>query len=214
MALLVIDVQREFCDPRHPERRGNAETVRISNRIAMTVPKFRSAGIPVYAIYYDETLLLEPHQVDWFKFRPAPGDILVPKNRNSAFEGSPIKEILEKNGYRTLLTCGFNRSSCVYATARDARKAGFDVLLLSDLTGNDNTPHSLARLDFKYLARKGAAIADSATVLDNPPLASIFSKANARNTDPAGERLPGGFSLRSTMRALGSAIGHSFSPFK
>ena len=50
VALLVIDVQKEFCDP--AGRRGNGETEEISGRIQSIVPAFRKAGVPVYAVYF------------------------------------------------------------------------------------------------------------------------------------------------------------------
>ncbi|HTK84160.1 MAG TPA: isochorismatase family cysteine hydrolase, partial [Patescibacteria group bacterium] len=142
LAVLVIDVQQEFCDPSHRERRGNRRTVKISDRIASMMPAFRAAGIPVYAIYFDSSKRLRVRDVDWYKFRPEAGDICVAKNADSAFDGSDIKKILERNGHKTLLACGFNRSACVGKTVVDASIEGFNVLLLSDLVGNDNNnPH-------------------------------------------------------------------------
>src|SRR5665213_1975266 len=61
LALLVIDVQEDFCNPNIPyggdgwsgdESRGNEETKAVSERIQSVVPEFRKAGIPVYDIYY------------------------------------------------------------------------------------------------------------------------------------------------------------------
>jgi len=134
LALLVIDVQKEFCDP-HGER-GNKQTAEVSRRIGSLVPEFRKAGIPVYMVYfsYDEK---KANEIDFYEVTPDKDDILVAKNRDSAFKGSNIETLLQKAGHRKLLTCGFNLNACVYSTVLDARSNGFQVTLLRDLVGND-----------------------------------------------------------------------------
>lgn len=138
-ALLVIDVQKEFCA--EPDlldralfnmRRGNQETKDVSARIQSLVPEFRKAGIPVYAVYFD--LGGKPH---FYNFKPVRGDVVLSKNNDSAFDRTDLKEILAEHGRKNLLTCGFNLNACVYQTAMDAVKEGFNVSLLRDLCGND-----------------------------------------------------------------------------
>lgn len=135
MALLVIDVQKAYCSPWRG--RGNLETHRVSKRIRKLVPEFRKAGIPVYVIYYSEEPKA-PNKIGFYKFQPSDTDVLIAKDKNSAFQGSDIKNILQRDGRRQLLTCGFNLNACVCSTVIDAVAEGFDVRLLRDLTGNDN----------------------------------------------------------------------------
>jgi len=132
-ALLVIDVQKQFCDPNG--LRGNKKTDTVSKRIQSIVPEFRDAGIPVYVIYYSKKKK-EPSKIDFYKFKPMPNDVLIAKNNNSAFKGSNIKKVLKKDRRKSLLICGFNLNACVKKTVIDARKKGFDVCVLEDLTGN------------------------------------------------------------------------------
>jgi|GEM_PF-2580426 len=178
LAVLVVDVQRQYCDPTHRQLRGNDETATVSQRIATTVPLFRALGVPVYAIYFDKMMTLDPADAGWYRFRPEAGDIAVPKQQDSAFRGSNIKHLLLENRHRTLLTCGFNRSSCVKSTIFDARKGGFDVVLMADLIGNDNrNPKGVfhARKDLGRFVKAGVNVVDSKMVLQNIQSQNCFS---------------------------------------
>lgn len=135
LALLVIDVQQEFCDPKGG--RGNKETREVSQRIRRLIPAFRKAGVPVYAIYFSETAE-KVQDIDFYEFRPKEGDFVLCKNDNSAFKGCDIDKLLAMHHRKTLLTCGFNLNACLFETAVDARAKGYDVRLLRDLSGNDN----------------------------------------------------------------------------
>jgi nicotinamidase-related amidase len=139
-ALLVVDVQKQFCDPACS--RGTAHTAEVSHRIQSLVPEFRKAGIPVYAIYYSAEGEKPIEDVDFYEFQPEAQDIPVAKNANSAFQGSNIKQILSENGHRLLLTCGFNFNACVKDTVNDARMYAFKVCVLEDLVGNDKRNQS------------------------------------------------------------------------
>jgi len=79
LALLVIDVQQEFCDPQGA--RGNKETREVSQRIRRLVPAFRKAGVPVYVIYFADDPK-KTQDVDFYEFRPRQGDFVLRKMTN------------------------------------------------------------------------------------------------------------------------------------
>ncbi len=135
IALLVIDVQKEYADP--AQGRGNRETRQVTRRINSLIPAFRAAGLPAYVVYFSD-YEKKPEEIDFYIFRPNPEDKLIAKDEDSAFRGSDIKKILKGDKRKTLLTCGFNLNACVFKTVMDARDNGFNVVLLRDLTGNDN----------------------------------------------------------------------------
>lgn len=175
VALLVIDVQKEFCKRKWFSGRGTAETEEVSKRIQSIVPEFRKAGIPVYVIYFSETEKENAADVDFYQFMPHPDDVLVAKNDDSAFQGSNIKEILQRDKRKTLLTCGFNLNACVKSTVLDARAEGFNVCVLRDLTGNDNENDcSPPESHLAEMCNSGVKIEKSDTVL-----AQLRSKNNA-----------------------------------
>ncbi|MCE9507433.1 MAG: cysteine hydrolase [Alphaproteobacteria bacterium] len=164
VALLVIDVQKMFCDPEG--RYGNAETEQVSKRIQSLVPEFRKAGIPVYAVY----VAFEPKdisEVDFYEFSPHQDDVPVRKVETSAFKGSDIKEILQRDKRKLLLTCGFNLNACVRETVEDARDAGFDVCVLRDLTGNNKgCDGNNAEIHVKCMKAKGISFTKSGEALE------------------------------------------------
>lgn len=163
VAVLVIDVQREFCDS-HGDR-GNAETEEVSARIQSIIPAFRKAGIPVYAVYFSDEGALPADDVDFHKFRPAPEDTLVAKDNDSAFAGSDIGDLLRRDHKTKLLTCGFNLSACLKDTAEDALEEGFKVCVMKDLTGNDNYCPVNKNETFNDLTYDGAVVTTSQAVL-------------------------------------------------
>ncbi|MDE1152742.1 MAG: cysteine hydrolase [Micavibrio sp.] len=163
IALLVIDVQKEFCDP--TGRRGNQQTAEVSRRIGSLVPEFRKAGIPVYMVYFSHGEK-KIKDIDFYEVKPEKSDVLVAKNRDSAFRGSNIETLLQKAGHRKLLTCGFNLNACVYSTVLDARSNGFQVTLLRDLVGNDkNNDDRYTDGCIQEMKEKGIQFTQSSEVL-------------------------------------------------
>ena len=201
LAILVIDVQQEYCDPANNARRGTPQTDEIAGHIAEIVPKFRAAGVRVYAVYF-KSWGISSGKVDWHKFKPAANDILVPKNEDSAFQGSGIKKILQKHGHKNLFACGFNRSYCVRQTIMDARREGFNVTLLSDLTGNDNCACYPEEEDFADFTEKGIKVVSSSEALAELGKQELLS--NVFNPAVQSKRL--GFRAR-VKKALGFSLG-------
>lgn len=162
-ALLVIDVQEEFCDPK--QGRGNRETRQVSKKIKDLIPEFRKAGIPTYVIYFSYTEK-QPDKIDFYMFKPDKEDVLIAKDADSAFQGSDIKKILDEHKRTKLLACGFNLNACVYSTVMDARRNGFDVCVLRDLTGNDNeNDRSKTAEKIKNMRSEGITFKNSDAIL-------------------------------------------------
>lgn len=165
LALLLIDVQKEFADP--AQERGNHETRQVSRRINSLIPAFRAAGLPAYVVYFDEDNR-KPEDIDFYLFRPSAGDKLIAKDDDSAFRGSDIKSILRRDKRKTLLACGFNLNACVYKTVMDARSNGFNVVLLRDLTGNDKeNDNSDTDERLKRMQKKGVKVMNSLDLLES-----------------------------------------------
>jgi len=54
------------------------------------------------------------------EFKPQPGDVVITKQRASAFFGTPLTAHLTQQEVRTLLICGESTSGCMRATVLDA----------------------------------------------------------------------------------------------
>ena len=164
VALLVVDVQKKFCAKE--VGLGNDETVAVSKHIGSLAPEFRKASVPVYAVYCS---IPGSRQTDFYEFEPCFGDVLIGKNRDSAFAGSNIRDILEKDHMKLLLICGFNLNACLKETISDARKAGFDVCLLRDLAGNgilSSGDEDDTRRTLEEMQQEGVMMAQSGEVLE------------------------------------------------
>lgn len=65
-------------------------------------------------------------------FKPQKGDVVITKQRASAFYGTPLTAHLTQLGVQTLLVCGESTSGCVRASAVDAYSHGYHVVLVEE----------------------------------------------------------------------------------
>jgi ureidoacrylate peracid hydrolase len=68
------------------------------------------------------------------EFKPAPGDIVVPKARYSGFCGTAMDGILRARNIRNLIFAGIATNVCVESTIRDAYHREFFCVLVADAT--------------------------------------------------------------------------------
>ena len=155
---LVVDVQRFFCDPTyvhaypkdHPDKepaRGTKHTDMVSRHIAQITPAFRNLSIPTVIVYANE------HEPCWHGARkkamykawggfhylqPDKGDILIDKNRKSAFLQTKLHKKLTKLGRTNILLSGFNSGACIAATAKSGIALNYNIWLQTDCIGQDN----------------------------------------------------------------------------
>jgi maleamate amidohydrolase len=77
-------------------------------------------GPDAYAIYHE--------------FTPEPSDVVIWKQRASAFQGSPLFSHLSILGIQSLIVCGESTSGCVRASVVDAYSSGFHVSVVEECT--------------------------------------------------------------------------------
>jgi nicotinamidase-related amidase len=133
--LLVVDVQRQFCDPHDRHKRGTTETAQTAQNIARLLPAFRAAGVKIYFVRTDSSPL--------FAVEPCAQDRHLYKSTNGAFDTQYVKDVLLKDGKKNLLVCGFNLNACVRETAHGAVNNAFRTFVAADMVGNDNHHPSL-----------------------------------------------------------------------
>jgi nicotinamidase-related amidase len=135
-ALILIDVQNAFLDPRWGER-NNPEA---ESNIARLLTAWRSSGRPIRHVVHDS---VEPNS----PLRPdSPGnaiqDLAAPKaaepvyrkHVNSAFIGTSLERDLRQDGIDTLVIVGLTTNHCVSTSARMAGNLGFTTFVVSDAT--------------------------------------------------------------------------------
>ncbi len=65
-------------------------------------------------------------------FKPHKGDVIITKQRASAFYGTPLAAHLTQLGVQTVIVCGESTSGCVRASAVDAYSHGYHVVLAEE----------------------------------------------------------------------------------
>ena len=128
-ALLIIDVQNGFDEPRWG-RRNNPQ---MEARIVELLHAWRASNRPVIHAKHmsvDPTSPLRPGQPgNDFKVRmtPAPGEYVVEKRVNSCFIGTPLETELRGRQHDALVIVGMTTNHCVSTTARMTGDLGFAV---------------------------------------------------------------------------------------
>lgn len=175
-ALIVIDVQQAFLDPRLGERNNP----QAESNIARLLAAWRTSGRSIRHIVHDST---EPNSL----LRPdCPGNaiqaIALPKasepvyrkHVNSAFIGTNLEKDLHQDGIDTLVIVGLTTNHCVSTSARVAGNLGFKTYVVSDATAAFARPaldgtlrhaeavHSAALSD---LHQEFATVVDTAEIL-------------------------------------------------
>jgi nicotinamidase-related amidase len=158
---VTIDVQGEFCISTKPDIIIPQETIETCEKIQSLSEAFRKAGVKNYHVYYYGLI----GERDFFKVKPdrEAGDRVIAKSADSAFEGSNIDVLLQLDEKKTLLISGFNLSACVLETALDARKAGYNVYVLTDIAKDVFPDDKYTQSSYKTMAKKGVHLIDSVT---------------------------------------------------
>jgi nicotinamidase-related amidase len=144
-ALLLIDVQQAFDDPRW----GPRNNLGAERNIAELLKAFRAAGKPVLHVRHDsvepDSTLRPDRPGNALKPEAAPlaGEPLFAKSVNSAFIGTGLEAHLRERGIDALVIAGFITNHCVSTTARMAGNLGFRTTVVED---------ACATFDFKDAA--------------------------------------------------------------
>lgn len=67
-------------------------------------------------------------------FEPLNQEIVLEKNKASAFNGTKLQAYLENLDSPTLILTGFTANECIEATARDAKELGYKTIVIGDAT--------------------------------------------------------------------------------
>ncbi len=133
-ALIIVDVQKGFDDPKYGERNNPfAEQI-----IEKTLTLWRKLKRPVVHIQHSSTEKDSPLRPDQpgFQFKPesmpTEGEPVFRKSVHSAFIGTGLEAYLRENGIKILVICGLTTDQCVSTTTRMAGNLGFKVYLVGD----------------------------------------------------------------------------------
>jgi maleamate amidohydrolase len=169
-ALVVVDLNNAFTDPKSPLHCGADEAVaatvsllsaaRAGGRpVAFTTLEYDAAGRDVARAFLAKVpglLALEPGtrwpQIDE-RIAPREDEPVLSKLFASAFFGTPLVAMLTARGCDTVVVCGASTSGCVRATVVDALQYGYRVVVAREAVC-DRAPAahaaSLTDIDAKY----------------------------------------------------------------
>jgi bifunctional isochorismate lyase / aryl carrier protein len=151
-ALLVIDMQRYFADPRG--RCFLPAAAAVIPRVAALVEAWRGLGAPVVftrhchagahdlgmlgRFFCDHIRLGEPDAEIIDDLRPLRGERVLRKTTYDAFRGTRLASILRSAGASQVLVTGVLTHMCCETTARAAFCLGFEVYLAVDATASSS----------------------------------------------------------------------------
>jgi nicotinamidase-related amidase len=147
-ALLLIDVQEGFKDPKWGRRNNPCAEAKI----AQLLNTWRVSGRPIIHVQHvsqEPASLFAPESPGMALqefVRPANGELLLQKRVNSAFIGTELDRSLKERGATALVVVGFTTDHCVSSTVRMASNLGYRTILVADGTATferrsiDNRP--------------------------------------------------------------------------
>jgi isochorismate hydrolase len=152
-ALLVIDMQHYFHGLVAPIL-DNVLSLIYACRIAQVKIVFTRHGVHdpendggMLATWWDDLIRhgSEAWELDR-ELKPNSSDLIIDKNRYSAFQGTDLDDWLRKNGVEDLIISGVMTNLCCETTARDAFGLDYRVFFVADATATINEELHLATL--------------------------------------------------------------------
>ncbi|WP_121390078.1 cysteine hydrolase family protein [Actinokineospora cianjurensis] len=136
-ALILIDVQRGFDDPRAGKRNNPA----AESNIKTLLDAWTTAGQPLVLVRHDSLFKGSPLEqgTPGARFKPeldgAEPDLMFTKHVNSAFHGAvDLHQWLTAKGINRIVLAGIQTNMCVETTARVGGNLGYEVHVALDAT--------------------------------------------------------------------------------
>ena len=154
-ALVVIDVQNDFCSPSGVMALSGKDVsgvLEMMPKLVELIERAHSAGVPVVLVqtlHSDETTT-EPWRfrtgqresvpncvpgswgAELYEITPHPADHIVTKHRYSAFSSPEFVGLMTQLAKPSLLFCGVATNVCVETSIRDATCADYYATLVED----------------------------------------------------------------------------------
>lgn len=157
--VLVIDVQNDFCHPEGtlgPKSKADGENfAQIIEVIEQAIAKFREKSIDIIFIKTVHSKVTDSPSwkarkpnlngpaiclegswgAELCRISPLQKDLMVTKNRYSAFIGTNLDLLLRSQGKQNLIVMGFMANVCVESTVRDGFQYNYSVYAVKDCIG-------------------------------------------------------------------------------
>ena len=189
-ALIVIDMTNGWCSPDgHMTKLGfdTAMCRKAVDKCSLLIKFARESKVPVIFtrhIYHEdysdsgfivdeimpELKSVKPASADaWSnqivdRLDPQPEDIIVRKNRYSAFFSTTFTDHLRRLSITDLVLCGVTTSMCVESTARDAAQRDYRTFVVTDATADiEPIRHERALINLEFGFAHMISLANAST---------------------------------------------------
>lgn len=189
-ALLVIDMQNDFCAPGGYIDRIMGKDVSgaavICPALNQLLRQARVAGVQVVWIGADYTPDRIPVSMrrklkargitavccapdtwgaDWFGVRPLADEPIIIKHNYSGFTGTDLDGLLCCSGVETLVFAGVQTQVCVESTVREAHALGYTAIIARDAVGSHSPQlHEASLMNMQFLFGEVMPVADIVSV--------------------------------------------------
>jgi biuret amidohydrolase len=151
-AVLVVDMQHDYCSPGYYIEQAGYDTKRLQAPIQLirqVLAAARAHGLHVLYTRHGRVGLDEspgpktaaPGEPGWQivpELPPQVGETIIEKSTCSAFISGELDRLLRRHGISHLALCGNTIDVCVHSTLRTAVDLGYECLLLADCCGAVN----------------------------------------------------------------------------
>jgi len=188
-ALLIIDMQKDFCLPGAPFEVTGAMSV--VPQIKKAIDACRNHGLPVVHVirhYRADGSDVEITRYRGFvesgggcirgtvgaevvdELKPQKGDYIVVKQRWSAFFQTELDNLLQRLNVDQIVVTGVQTPNCIRGTVWDANSLDYEVIVLTDGTGaKTKEVHQANLFDMQNIGIKLMTTDEFITYLPNPP---------------------------------------------
>jgi nicotinamidase-related amidase len=176
-ALIVVDIQKDFCSGGNLQVPDGDEIVPVLNRY---IRKFEDAGAQIYATrdwhpsnhisFKSQSGPWPPHCIQNTEGAEFHKDLLLPKSTIIVSKANPLKEVysgfdetnleedLKRKSIRRVFVGGLATDYCVKNTVLDALKLGFETVLLKDAIRGVNVRTNDSERAVEEMKAKGVSI--------------------------------------------------------
>jgi len=195
-ALLIIDMQRDFCLPGAPfEVKG---AMKVAKKIKRALDGCRRHNLPVvhvFRYYRADGSDVELTRYDAFMkigtslcrgtesaeivedLEPIEGEYLVVKQRWSAFFQTELDLLLRRLGVDHVVVTGVQTPNCIRGSVWDANSLDYEVTVLTDGTGaKTDEVHNANLFDMKNIGIQLMTCEEFSQSLPNPPRQNYMSR--------------------------------------
>ncbi|HZX09995.1 MAG TPA: isochorismatase family cysteine hydrolase [Acidobacteriota bacterium] len=179
VALLIIDMQRHFCDP--DSSFFVPQSNKLAEKLKTLVDSFSQYRRPIIFTRHIDSDKEDNLMLRWWSERirkedpmsevveilePSRGTTII-KNQYDGFLHTELEKTLRDKGIRQVVICGVLTNLCCETTARSAFMRGFEVYFVKDGTATFNhAMHEASLLNLSYGFAVLTTIQDVIKILD------------------------------------------------